>query len=203
MINDYFNKIYCVNLDYRTDKWGLCQAEFNKHGLTVERFPAIDGRTIPYKGRLPWGAVGNAFSHAKILRMAKESNLDNVLIFEDDVEFDDNLQEKFMSWISQVPENWDLLYLGGNHNWIKHFPLCAPNLMKITNTYATHAYAVKKTMYDIIITKKEAVYTEGDVIMAEVQKMCNAYCFRPHLAWQKPGVSDVFQRYVDYNFLKE
>jgi GR25 family glycosyltransferase involved in LPS biosynthesis len=201
MINNYFDKIYCVNLDRRPDKWALCEKEFAKHGLTVERFPAIDGTTIPYEGRLPAGAVGNAMSHAKILRMAKDEHFENVLILEDDVEFDNNLQEKFESWRKQVPDEWNLLYFGGNHNWIKQIPLCAPNLMKITNTYATHAYAVEKTVYNLVIEQLEGLSTEGDVIMAQIQKMCNAFCFVPNIAWQRPGISDVFNIYQDYSFL--
>jgi len=202
MINDYFDRIFCVNLDRRPDKWTLCEKEFAKHNLTVTRFPAIEGSTIPYTGRLPAGAIGNAMSHAKILRIAKEEGLKSVLIFEDDVEFVDGLQEKFTEWVKQVDVNWDLLYLGGNHNWVREIPLITPNLMRITNTYATHAYAVKNTLYDLCITSLETLSTEGDVIMSQIQKSCQAYCFRPHLAFQRPGISDVFNRYVDYSFLK-
>jgi GR25 family glycosyltransferase involved in LPS biosynthesis len=202
MINDYFDKIFCVNLDRRPDKWELCEKEFAKHGLIVERLPAIEGKTIPYEGRLPAGAIGNAMSHSRILRIAKELGLQSVLIFEDDVEFDNRLQEKFSLWINEVPNNWDLLYLGGNHNWVETLPLCSPHLMKLDNTYATHAYAVKNTLYDLTTQRLETFSTEGDVIMAEIQKVSNSYCFVPNLAWQRAGVSDVFNRYVDYSFLK-
>jgi hypothetical protein len=203
MINDYFNRVFCVNLDRRTDKWELCEKEFAKHNLTVTRLSAIDGNTVPYEGRLPAGAVGNAMSHARILRIAKEENLQSVLIFEDDVEFVERLQDKFNLWVNQLPKDWQLLYLGGNHNWVHDIPLCAPNLMKITNTYATHAYAVRNTLFDLVIERLEALSTEGDVIMAEIQKVSNSYCFRPHLAYQRPGISDVFNVYVDYSFLKD
>ena len=39
---DYFDKIYCINLDYRTDRWEQVQNEFEKIGIEnkVIRVPA-------------------------------------------------------------------------------------------------------------------------------------------------------------------
>jgi glycosyl transferase, family 25 len=200
MINDFFDTIVCVNLDRRTDKWELCKKEFTKHNLNVSRFSAVDGTTVPYEGRLPVGAIGNALSHARILRYCEYLELDSVLILEDDVEFDDKIQEKFEHWVEQVPRNWDFLYLGGNHNWVE-MPLFSPNLVKIYNTYSTHAYAVRNTMFKALYEALETLSTEGDIITASLQKDRNSFCFYPNLAYQRPGISDVFNKFVDYSFL--
>lgn len=201
-MNRYFSHIECVNLLRRADKWAECESEFLKHGLKVERFNAIDGNTIGYEGRLPDGAVGNLLSHIEILKKARDNGHKNVLILEDDVEFIDNLNEVFNDVVTQVPDDWDLLYLGGNHN---NAPMVkvAENVRVINNTYATHCYAVNHTIYDSLIERLSEIDTEGDVIMAEVQKSCRAYCFTPVLAWQRAGVSDVFNVYVDYDFLRD
>ena len=34
MLKKYFDKIYCINLDRRTDKWSECESEFDKWGIT-------------------------------------------------------------------------------------------------------------------------------------------------------------------------
>ena len=40
----YFDKIYCINLDSRPDRWKECLEEFKKIGIDdiVERFPAAE-----------------------------------------------------------------------------------------------------------------------------------------------------------------
>ncbi len=100
-----------------------------------------------------------------------------------------------------MPDDWDLLYLGGNHNRQERI-LVSPHLLKITDTYTTHAYAIRNTVYDLVLDSLRRLNTEGDVIMGEVQKHCNAYCFSPNLCTQRAGWSDVFERNVDYTFLR-
>ena len=40
---DFFEKIYCINLDHRHDRWEECCKIFNEYGMSdkVERFSAI------------------------------------------------------------------------------------------------------------------------------------------------------------------
>ena len=45
-INNYFNKIYCVNLDRRQERWKEASDEFKKFSLDVERFSAVDGSKL-------------------------------------------------------------------------------------------------------------------------------------------------------------
>ena len=77
---DYFDEIYCINLDSRPDRWQHAQLEFKKAGIEdrVQRFSAIKEND---------GRVGVIKSNLAIVKMAKEKNLKNVLVFEDDVEF--------------------------------------------------------------------------------------------------------------------
>ena len=201
-MNWYFPHMKCVNLARRPDKWAECEAEFKKHNLKVERFDAIDGNTIKHNGKMMNGAVGNLVGHTRIVEEAKEKGWQSVLIFEDDVAFRDNLNELFNEWVKGVPDDWDMLYLGGNHN-AQRIILAAPHVRRINDTYATHAYAIRETVYDLCLEYLYTMSDHGDVLMAEVQKRCRAYCFIPNLAWQRPQVSDVFNRHVDYKFLRE
>ena len=56
MINDYFDKIYCINLDRRRDKWLDVQKEFIKHSLVVDRFSAVDMQSAGPYFSVPEGA---------------------------------------------------------------------------------------------------------------------------------------------------
>ena len=117
MINTFFDKIYCLNLDRRQDRWAESEIEFKKHGLQVERFAAIDGNdiTLPSGSLIKTGDMGCLLSHIAIFKLMVEKGMQKILILEDDVEFAENFNELFNSLISQVPEFWDMIYFGGNH----------------------------------------------------------------------------------------
>jgi len=122
---DYFDAIYCVNLDERTDRWDHALAQFEKLGISdrVERFSAIKpthdnrwDRDVPWKvrGRYPKiGAVGCAESHKAIIQLAKDGELKNVLVLEDDFMVCDNWRENLECALVDLDEfDWDLFYLG-------------------------------------------------------------------------------------------
>lgn len=201
-ITDYFSKAYCVNLDHRTDKWEETLKEFNKHNLEVERFSGVDGDTVNYDGPLKKGVIGCALSHKGIVHKAKLRGHETVLIFEDDVAFEEGANEKFYEWISEVPEDWDMLYLGGNHN-VKTIKKATEHTMRCTKTQTTHAYALRNTVYDWILERLTNIDLDVDVIYTELQKVCKAYCFTPRIAWQREGVSDIWKQTVNYDFLKD
>jgi hypothetical protein len=177
--------------------------EFAKWGLSVERFAAVDGEQInPFPYNMRRGSIGNCLSKLGVLALAKERGYKSVLILEDDVEFQDDFNNKFSEWSKEVPSNWDMLWIGGNHNWVRDIPLYSPHLIRITNTYATHAFALRDTIYDRVIEALSPLEPEDDIILAGIQKECEAFCFMPNLAYQRAGVSDVFNREVYYEFLK-
>lgn len=115
---DYFDEIYCINLDKRTSRWELAQNEFKKLGILgrVKRFSAIDNLG---------GKRGCFESHMKIIHMAQENNLKNVFIFEDDVAvLPCYSQEKFEKSINFLKDQtWEFFYMGGLERRIKPRPV--------------------------------------------------------------------------------
>jgi glycosyl transferase, family 25 len=202
MINEYFDKIYCVNLDKRKDRWEQVQKEFKKHNLNVERFSAIEGNPDNIPTKIVSGHVGCVLSHYNIIKKAEEENLEQILILEDDVVFDENLQEKFKMFITQTPKDWDMLYFGGNHN---HEPLkkISENVYKVHNTYTTHAYAIRKSVFPVVLKMFPKLSHEVDVMYSVLQRSFECFVFRPHIAWQRDGYSDILEREVNYDFLKK
>jgi len=135
-LNEYFDKIFCINLDKRIDKWLLSKKEFQKHDLIVDRFIAIEGNPDKIKTHLTDGGVGCTISHLEVFKLSKLLNLKNVLILEDDVEFIDDLNDRFNEYYKQIHENWGLLYLGGNHNGMP-IQKISENMAMITNTISS------------------------------------------------------------------
>ena len=206
-LNDYFDKFYCINLDRRTDRWAQCLSEFKKIGIKPERFSAIDGRLLPKDDQVSPGNIGATASHRSVLCDAKENNFDSVLIMEDDVEFHNNFSELFDSYIKEVPDDWDLLYFGGNHSlnniWMSDPPKkVTDHVYRITKCYAIHCYGVKRTSYEKLITALHGRGKPGDVLISDVQPELNCYILRPHLAWQRASYSDIEGGHTDYSFLR-
>jgi GR25 family glycosyltransferase involved in LPS biosynthesis len=203
MINDFFDKVYCLNLDSRRDRWAECQQIFQQNNLDVERVSAVYGKdlNLPIEGIKP-GAMGCSLSHYFIVKMAKQLGLKNVLILEDDIEFAPDLQDQFNEYVQQLPTDWHMLYLGGNHGI--GFPLqpLTANLSQMRFSYTSHAVGLNHTIYDTVLQSIINLRAPVDVCYAHVQYNNNAFVFNPHLAWQRSSYSDVEQADVNYEFLK-
>lgn len=160
---DYFDEIYCINLDKRTKRWELTQQEFKKLGILdrVKRFSAIDNLG---------GKRGCFESHMKIIHMAKENNLKNVFIFEDDVAvlpcYSHDKFEKSINFLKD--QTWEFFYMGGLERRIK--PRSMYNKLKKkydTDDVSTEfdyimeahsvgwnqSYAINSCIFDKIITE--------------------------------------------------
>ena len=74
-LNNYFSKIYCINLDRRPDGWKLCLEEFKQLNIIVERVSAVDDRIS-----------GLTQTNINILNDAIKNSYNNILILEDDVQ---------------------------------------------------------------------------------------------------------------------
>ena len=116
-----FDKIFCVNLYRRQDRWYTAKKRHEFIGMkNVEQFCGIDGRvTTPL-----WKALGNSMfansayigcvlSHLSIYRQAIDSGYDKILIIEDDVRIHRNAQTLLKERVEHTtyPKDWDLLHL--------------------------------------------------------------------------------------------
>ena len=205
----YFDKIYCINLDSRPDRWGECLIEFANLGITdqVERMPGV------VKDR---GIAGCTMSHLNCIKDAKKHNYKNVLILEDDVRFTtDIFHDAMASTMRQLEYHnlqFDILYLGANLRGNEN-KLIDGNLAKIVEAKAGHAYVLSSTVYDFIIDAYKDIdfddmnnwhhHNENrmniDVWYKNVQALGNAYGVYPSLADQRPSYSNLEKTFCDFN----
>lgn len=194
------SKSYCINLDRRPDRWKKVQSEFEFYAIKdVERFPAIDSNTINLYRNISRGEIACLLSHFELLKAAKWFDLDYVTIYEDDVEFNPDYNTLFD--LNDVPADWDMIYLGGND--IKPVIEINKHVSKLTCTLTTHAYLVRNTIFDRLINLVSPAEKQIDLYYADLHSQINAYGFRPKLAWQAQGYSDIQNNSMDYsNLLK-
>ena len=69
-INEFFEKVYCINLDRRSDRWDCVINNFNKNNIKCERFSAKDGYEIDLPSPFRFELAG-AISHLNVIKKAK------------------------------------------------------------------------------------------------------------------------------------
>lgn len=201
-LNDF--KIICLNLEKRKDRKTICDSLFKKFNLDVEYFTAIDGTTLPTLGKINPGHRGCCLSHRKIYEYILNNNWEKVLILEDDVDFHVNLHTLFEQYYQEVPDDWKLLYFGGNHNSLK-LNMITYHVHKLIKTYTTHCYALNRDVIPILLEEfhDNKIYNnEVDVHLSNIQAKVPCYGFVPHLAWQRADHSDILNTFTDYTFLR-
>lgn len=200
----YFDKVFCINLDSRLDRWESATEEFEKHSLEVERIPGIDGSkmNLDFPDEIKEGAVGCALSQLFAIKYAKQLKLNKFLLLEDDIEFDENINELFSQYILEVPAKWDMLYLGGQHFHGMNLEQVSEHVYKCEYTLCAHSVAINCTVFDRFIDTLINITKPCDVHYAESHKEIDAYVFIPHLTWQKKSYSNIEKANVDYSFLK-
>lgn len=120
-LNDYFDEIYLLNLKRRDDRLKITEKKLNDSSIDHIVFDAVDGSVM----NAVWKShheknirfensnyLACAISHLSIYNHAIQNEFDRILIIEDDVSILKNANEKFNSIRDQIPEKWDLLYLG-------------------------------------------------------------------------------------------
>jgi GR25 family glycosyltransferase involved in LPS biosynthesis len=205
-LNEFFDKIYCVNLDRRPDRWSKCSEQFEKLDIVVERFSAVDKYEIENNTNITTGQLACLLSHLSILKKSRNENLQKILIFEDDVVLSGEILEIFKINKDNIPDDWCMLYLGGNHlNGKEHVQ---GDIHKMVATLTTHAYGLKDNMYDIIIQNiKQWVITWPqplDVYYAAFHRKFPCYVIQNkenQLSWQDSGYSDIDESECDYTWL--
>ena len=204
---DRFDKVYCINLDKRPDRLENFKNQVEKYDLgEFTRVSAVDGSNInlnEYGNDLKPGELGLVLTNLKIIKEAKENNYESILILEDDCSFTDEILN-IENYFSKLPLDWDMLYMGGNHN--THMGVQGPivvneKVVKLHSTYSTHFIGIKKTLFDhieIILSKyKEPL----DVSYVKLQKIFNIYSFYPAIVKQIVDFSDIQNSITDYNWL--
>jgi glycosyl transferase family 25 len=179
---------FIINLEKRTDRKIHMLNEISKLNCdTYEFIPAISN-TDP--------KVGCNLSHQYCIQLAKERNLEYVLILEDDVMFENNINDILKKALNAVGEyEWNLLYLGGNlkgEAYHKH-----DHLLQVTSVNTTHAYIIHKRFYDTVLELPTS--TIIDYHYRRLASKYNMYMCSPMVAYQMPSYSDLTNQLVDYS----
>jgi hypothetical protein len=211
-LKDYFDRVVVINLDRRQDRWDSFQRSLK--GIhwpfrEPERVPAVDGDavTVPIWWKQGGGAWGCLMSHVRIIEDCIRAGVGRVLIMEDDVVFVEDFAEQLRAFLKHVPEDWDQLYLGGQH-LRDPIPL-NEHVFRCVNVNRTHCHAISRKfmsrMYRYILNAHDYLANPGhhvDHRLGALQESGTVKVFSPvrWLAGQGDNQSDISGRSAPTHF---
>jgi GR25 family glycosyltransferase involved in LPS biosynthesis len=193
------DKIIYINMDARTDRRSALLQEFERVGFSKDkiiRFPASSYKGCPNSGCL--------LSHANVLEMAYDMDLQNVLVLEDDFVFIDDVIKIHadIKAFFELNIQWDVVML----------TTCAAVVSEPTNQLISKiassgngaGYLVNRSMMlelstlfksnveNLYSTKQHWVY-QNDILWKTIMPTSQWYMFNHYLGYQKEGYSDLSQ----------
>tara|TARA_R110000803_G_scaffold3285_4_gene11197 strand:- start:3696 stop:5162 length:1467 start_codon:yes stop_codon:yes gene_type:complete len=202
-----FERIYCLNLARRGDRLRRIKQNINSINwpfIDVNYVTALDGKKI---GSPDWfkaggGAWGCFRGHLRLIEDCLNEGVESVLLLEDDAVFSDTFAEDVTAFLEQVPKDWGMLYLGGQHLYTSNHP---PKVVEDTdglvyqpyNINRTHAFALNRSMMKKVyhhlcqITWRSGDHIDHHLGRLHQRREDPIYCPSKWLVAQAEGVSNI------------
>jgi GR25 family glycosyltransferase involved in LPS biosynthesis len=216
------DRIYCINLSHRTDRWKNCLQQFESLGVADR---VIRHEPKPFSSgslsRKANAQASCALAHYTLMTEALESGASNALILEDDFLFHREVQwtnKKLSHGWSELPKDWDLFYLGAyfvqgyHYSPALHF---SKNLISVKTGFCNHAVVYSRQGLNKILQELK-LESEADMLTfsGEFEAIdwymvrwfqTRGQCFAPNelTCIQNPGYSDIEGSFHDYSKMFE
>jgi len=211
-LNQYFQKIYVINLPLRNDRRREIEKQLESINLSldtsyIELFSAIKPDSQCEFESI--GAKGCFLSHLAVLKNAQENKFTRILILEDDVNFTKAFSSNPNRFLKQLDTlDWNIFYGGhlleNNHNDSQsEINLLEPSIVVQTS----HFIGFKDNAIDIMIEELELMLSRknGDPkggpmhvdgaysTIREKHPKLTTYAAFPSLGYQRSSRTDIHQ----------
>lgn len=187
-LNNFFEHIFVINLDRRTDRMDHIEDLFSKHNISFERISAIDGsiRSVLHSFKslkrtkiLTASAYGCLLSHIKAVELARKRRYKNILIFEDDIIFH-NKFKTLLHKIHRIPKFWEILYLGCSQKKCNQYKPSS-GFYVANKSRGTFAYAINGSIYNDVLRLWKIRDHPVDVALETIQARKKSYVIHENL----------------------
>ncbi len=210
-VNEAFDKVIYINSKRRADRYIRMQKRLSDQGIEAERVEAVWGGTVnpaSYKyealRKLTLPEIGCFLSHREVYERIKAEGWERSLILEDDAEFCEGFEEAFTEIFAQVPDDWDMLYLGRwnfDYYWTKEdkakgefiglLEEIRPRLWRADTCWHTHAYAISQKCIDLLLKETSVIRNCIDGQLASLHHQLKVYAIHPAIVEQDDSVSSI------------
>lgn len=192
--------VFYINLESRPDRKHHVENELSKLGLKGTRFNAI---------KLKNGAIGCSMSHLKVLENAQNTNLDHVVIVEDDITFlQPALFKTQLDCFLKNNKDFDVALIAGNN--LPPFKVINSTCVKVSKCQTTTGYIVNKHYYATLIQNirdgiakllkdpEKHVWYAIDKYWFRLQEKHNWFLITPLTVIQRADYSDIEKKSTNY-----
>lgn len=206
------DRILLLNLERRRDRLDA----FNRRVAEIANWPfdnrverqeAVDGKRVPmptWWTSMSWrhghgeGAWGNTASWARMMEVSLTRGDESLMVFEDDCIFRDPLTwgDNMRRFLDAVPDDWDAVYVGGNHRSINEFaPVIVNDLvLRCYQVTATHAVIMRKSFMEAVygnLFNQPPTICDQNMALTMSQKKLRVYAPHRWLCGQAAMGSDI------------
>jgi len=195
----FFDHIYCISLPRSKERKKNMSEHFKELGIEnkVEWIfaepPSGDFSKTNFKKA---GILGASLSHMRAIYDSVSNMYSNCLILEDDVFFIKNYFNIMNIGLSELPDDWDVVYFGGSPRE-KLIPITSQLSRPGNKMLGMVAYALNRKHQKIILDKYFSSITKkfpdccADNICHSLNDTCNSYIFDPYICETRNGHSEV------------
>ncbi|HRT03275.1 MAG TPA: glycosyltransferase family 25 protein [Candidatus Diapherotrites archaeon] len=196
-LNKIFDRVICINLVNRPDKKTKMKERFDRLGIEVEWFKAVEyGFASQVINSLPPirndfirfnpnnpNEFGAAISHYTVIKTAFLEGVEKIFVFEDDVLFRKDFNDKFDKYYNSLPSDWDMIMLYSfmykiqpqnirvNARWIKSY-----------DSWSLMSYGMNRKAMERYISDQDNLFQIADRVSFKMQgKDLNIYSAIPTL----------------------
>ena len=191
---------YVINLKRRPERLKKFNEEALKTGFQIKPYEATDGKNanIPHEFSGGPGAFGCKMSHVNVLEECLKDGIECVGVYEDDCIFAPDFEKRLTQFLTDVPDDWQALFLGGEH---LSKPEQAGNVFRAVKCHRTHAYWARggyiKTLCEVFKSSNYHI----DWAWAGVQCEHRVYTPAKWMVTQSAGYSDIHLTEGEATFL--
>ena len=131
------------------------------------------------------GELGNFASHFLIWKYLINSDMDEILVFEDDADISEDFIEKINIYFSILPKDWDIFSIFVHHNQYDRFTESNEStVVKAYQDWSTLCYLVSKSgaqkLYDYVVKNGMDYPTDWFIFRHAENNNFNVYTLNPN-----------------------
>ena len=213
-INQYIDKVYCINLVKNNKKLDNCLNLFNKHRIDCEIIRVNELDKVNYFNKIlklyekeeiyqkkffikKNGELGLTISTILCLLDAYRNNLKNIIIFEDDILIHKNLEDEMFK-LKDIILDKDYVYLGASqHSWHKLKIISNKNYYeynKSNPSTGTFAIFLNKKMIEIALKEYLKMIYIVDNLNILIKEKLKIITIFPNLVISDVSESDIREK---------